>query len=113
MLVKYFHTISNDTIKRNRFALSPSDQERWNNSYQRFLGKCPQRKGRHCPCTLVFAASLLLVPLIGTELIPVTDEGVINIRFTLPAEVKLEETDMVARQFGRSSPPCRNWKTTK
>lgn len=98
---KYFHTISSDTIKRNRFAaFSFRIQERWNNSYQRFLGKCLQRKGLVIAlCTLVFAASLLLVPLIGTELIPVTDEGVINIRFTLPAGVKLEETDMVARQF--------------
>ena len=62
---------------------------------------------------LVFAATLLLWPLIGTELIPETDEGVINIRFNLPPGVKLEEADMVARQFERSSPPCRNWRTTR
>lgn len=115
---RYFQNNNNNMEKpRSRFAaFSTRLQEQWTGSYQRFLGKCLQRKGLVVAvAVLVFAATLLLWPLIGTELIPETDEGVINIRFNLPPGVKLEEADMVARQFEEiitALPELENYEIT-
>jgi HAE1 family hydrophobic/amphiphilic exporter-1 len=117
---RYFKNNNNngDTEKpRNGFAaFSARLQEQWTRSYQRFLSKCLQRKGLVITaCLFIFAATLLLWPLIGTELIPETDEGIINIRFNLPPGVKLDEADMVARQFEEiitALPELENYEIT-
>ena len=115
---RYFQNNNNNMEKpRSRFAaFSTRLQEQWTGSYQRFLDRCLQRKGLVVAVTvLVFAATLLLWPFIGTELIPETDEGVINIRFNLPPGVKLEEADMVARQFEEiitALPELENYEIT-
>ncbi len=46
--------------------------------------------------SVVFVASLLLVPLLGSELMPVSDEGELTIYFSLPSGTKLETTDAMA-----------------
>ncbi|NLY88807.1 MAG: efflux RND transporter permease subunit, partial [Firmicutes bacterium] len=117
---RYFKNNNNNSNTEKppgRFAaFSARLQEQWTGSYRRFLSKCLQRKGLVIAvCVLVFAASLLLWPLIGTELIPETDEGVINIRFDLPPGVKLDEADMVARQFEEiipALPELENYELT-
>ncbi len=116
---RYFKNNNNGNAEKpqSRFAaFSARLQGQWTGSYQRFLSRCLQRKGWVITaCLLIFAATLLLWPLIGTELIPETDEGVINIRFTLPPGVKLEETDMVARQFEEiitALPELENYEIT-
>lgn len=43
----------------------------------------------------VFAASILLFPLVGTEFIPKTDEGIINISVKMPTGALLSETGKV------------------
>ena len=48
---------------------------------------------------VLFAASLSLLPLIGFELQPETDEGEVQINVTLPEGSRLEATDAVARQI--------------
>lgn len=98
---RYFKNNNNTEKPRSRLAaFSARLQEQWTESYRRFLSKCLQRKWLVIvTCMLVFAATLLLWPLIGTELIGESDEGIISIRFNLPPGVKLDEADMVARQF--------------
>ncbi len=46
----------------------------------------------------VFAGSLLLIPFIGFELQPETDEGEVRVNLELPAGARLESTDAVASQ---------------
>lgn len=43
---------------------------------------------------LIFAATLLIYPLIGSELIQNSDEGVISVNIQLPTGTKLAETDL-------------------
>jgi cobalt-zinc-cadmium resistance protein CzcA len=46
--------------------------------------------------TLIFGASLLLVPLIGVEFLPHLDEGALWVRATLPYTISFEEADKFA-----------------
>jgi len=46
----------------------------------------------------VFAGSLLLLPMIGTEFIPKTDESFISLRINVPVGSSLEYTDAKTRQ---------------
>ena len=47
---------------------------------------------------VVFASSFLVVPLVGTEFVPETDEGRSSFRLTTPVGSSLEYTDAKARQ---------------
>ncbi|MFQ5738591.1 MAG: efflux RND transporter permease subunit [Acidobacteriota bacterium] len=47
---------------------------------------------------LVFAGSFLLVPFIGFELQPQTDEGEVRVNLELPAGTRLDTTDQMARR---------------
>lgn len=48
---------------------------------------------------LVFFSSLGLIPRIGTEFIPQTDQGVASVQLELPAATALEETARVVREL--------------
>src|SRR5690554_5418380 len=75
-------------------------QQGWEESYRLFLGKClSHKKTVVFISVLLFLASLLLWPLIGTELITETDEGIISVRITLPPGTKFEETNAVMVEF--------------
>ncbi len=50
-------------------------------------------------CSMVFLATLLIYPLIGTELIQNSDEGVISVNLELPTGTKLEETDLNTKRL--------------
>jgi cobalt-zinc-cadmium resistance protein CzcA len=49
--------------------------------------------------TLVFAASLLLVPFIGGEFMPHLDEGALWVRATMPYTISFEEASSIAPQI--------------
>lgn len=75
-------------------------QERWEEAYRRFLTKCLQHKKKVVlTCVLLFLATLCLWPLIGTELISETDEGIISVWITLPPGTKFEETNALMLEF--------------
>ena len=58
-------------------------QKRWERSYRNLLAWCLEHKTLVVlGCLLLLASTLLLWPLIGTELVPVTDEGLITISCT-------------------------------
>ena len=70
-------------------------QHHWESSYENFLAWCLQRKLLVIiVCSSIFFLTLLIYPLIGTELIQNTDEGVISVNLQLPAGTRLEETDL-------------------
>jgi cobalt-zinc-cadmium resistance protein CzcA len=49
--------------------------------------------------TLIFAASLLLVPFIGGEFMPHLDEGALWVRATMPYTISFEEASKIAPQI--------------
>src|SRR5260370_29029158 len=49
--------------------------------------------------TLLFAASLLLVPFIGGEFMPHLDEGALWVRATMPYTISFEEASKIAPQM--------------
>jgi len=72
-------------------------QHGWENSYQRLLEWCLAHKLQVMGISLiVFAALLCLWPLIGTQLIQTSDEGIITLRLDLPTGTRLEETDALS-----------------
>ncbi|NLW55962.1 MAG: TolC family protein [Firmicutes bacterium] len=75
-------------------------QKQWEHSYRNLLAWCLEHKTLVVlGCLLLLVSTLLLWPLIGTELVPVTDEGLITISCTLPPGTKLVETDLQAQKF--------------
>lgn len=48
---------------------------------------------------VAFVASLAMIPLIGTEFLPKTDSGTININFELADGTKLDETNRIISDF--------------
>ncbi len=75
-------------------------QKRWEHSYRNLLAWCLAHKTLVVlGCLFLFAITLLIWPLIGTELVPATDEGIISIYCTLPPGTKLAETDLQAQKF--------------
>ena len=49
--------------------------------------------------TLIFGASLLLVPFIGGEFMPHLDEGALWVRATMPYTISFEEASKIAPQI--------------
>ena len=52
--------------------------------------------------TLIFGATLLLVPFIGGEFMPHLDEGALWVRATMPYTISFEEASKIAPQFATS-----------
>jgi cobalt-zinc-cadmium resistance protein CzcA len=50
-------------------------------------------------CTVIFVASLLLIPFIGGEFMPHLDEGALWVRATLPYTISYEEAAKIAPQI--------------
>lgn len=73
-------------------------QHQWENSYEKLLEWCLANKAKVIAIgILIFLSTLALWPLLGTELVQTTDEGVISVRLNLPAGARLEETDSTSR----------------
>jgi multidrug efflux pump subunit AcrB len=79
----------------------------FNRSYERFAGWFERHLERALnhkllvvgAVTLLFAASVALYPLLGTELFPETDAGTFTINFRAPAGTRIELTTAMARQI--------------
>ncbi|QGP91750.1 Swarming motility protein SwrC [Neomoorella glycerini] len=75
---------------------------RLSNAYSRFLNwALGHRKLTVAAVALIFAGSLALVPAVGVEFMPVTDEGTINVSIELPKGTALEATAAIADQVVR------------
>ena len=71
--------------------------EHW---YHRSLHSCLRRPwATTVACLVIFAVSLLIVPLIGGEFMPHLDEGAIWIRATMPYTISFEEASKLAPQL--------------
>jgi Cu/Ag efflux pump CusA len=57
--------------------------------------------------TLIFAATLLLVPFIGGEFMPHLDEGALWVRATMPYTISFEEASRSLLRSATSSCPIR------
>ena len=74
--------------------------ERVRDAYGRLLDVCLRfRAGTLGVCIAVFAASLLLIPMIGAEFMPHLDEGAIWIRATMPYTISFEEASKLGPQL--------------
>jgi len=69
-------------------------QHGWETSYQKLLEWCLARKLQVMVVSIIMFVALLCVwPLIGTQMIQASDEGIITLRLELPTGTRLEETD--------------------
>ncbi|NLY74007.1 MAG: TolC family protein [Firmicutes bacterium] len=72
-------------------------QHRLEDSYQGALKWCLEHKKTVLAGGIViFLVTLSLWPLLGSELVQTTDEGVITVRLSFPAGTRLEDTDETA-----------------
>ena len=60
--------------------------------------KRPEAHGR-ADCSLIFAATSVLVPFIGGEFMPHLDEGALWVRATMPYTISFEEASKIAPQI--------------
>ncbi|HEY2435448.1 MAG TPA: CusA/CzcA family heavy metal efflux RND transporter [Vicinamibacterales bacterium] len=68
-------------------------------AYDRLLDTCLRRRWLTVAvCTLIFAASLLLLPFIGAEFMPHLDEGSLWVRATMPYTISFEEASKLGPQ---------------
>lgn len=76
---------------------------RWmKRGYRPLLEGAFRNRGRVVLCSvLAFAASLFLVPMIGTEFIPVLEEGSIQIGITMAPSISLEKATATVMQMER------------
>ncbi len=74
--------------------------ERFAFGYERFLERALDHKSIVIGSVAVlFAASMLMFPLLGTELFPETDAGTFTINFRAPAGTRIELTTQLARRL--------------
>jgi hydrophobic/amphiphilic exporter-1 (mainly G- bacteria), HAE1 family len=82
------------------FRASERAFERMDEAYRRFLHRALQ----HRPTVLLsgaaaFAVAVLLLPMVGAELMPQTDEGEVTVQAELAVGTRIERTDAVVRQL--------------
>ena len=85
---------------RSRRCRSTSASQR---AYDRLLHVClrhPRGDGR-ASASLLFGASLLLVPFIGAEFMPHLDEGALWVRATMPYTISFDEASKLGPQVRR------------
>jgi HAE1 family hydrophobic/amphiphilic exporter-1 len=88
-------------------------QERLNNRYGHFIEKAlAHPKATAATAAVLFAGSLLLVPLVGVELSPQADEGEVRINVQLEPGTRVQITDAVmqemVRKIKQAVPESRN-----
>jgi len=67
--------------------------------YAKLLAKTLRHRGKVLAgAGLVFVATLLLIPLVGTEFMPESDGGMVMLRVSLPAGSSLQETDRAVQR---------------
>jgi cobalt-zinc-cadmium resistance protein CzcA len=73
--------------------------ERVRGAYGRLLDVCLRFRGATVGfCLVVFAASLLIIPMIGAEFMPHLDEGALWVRATMPYTISFDEASKLAPQ---------------
>jgi heavy metal efflux system protein len=74
--------------------------DRIRDSYGRALTKCLRHRALTViVCSLIFLASLLLIPSIGAEFMPHLDEGALWVRATTPYTISFEEASKLSPQI--------------
>jgi multidrug efflux pump subunit AcrB len=93
-------TAAEHTEGRGPLAVFNRAYERFAGSYERYLERALNRKFIIIGAvTILFAVSIALYPLLGTELFPETDAGTFTINFRAPAGTRIELTTGTARQI--------------
>lgn len=88
------------TIVGRMYDASESFFRRMEYRYGRGLSWClHHKKLLIISCALIFSASLLLIPFVGTEFIPEEDTGDARMTIHLPIGTRVEETDAVASRI--------------
>lgn len=90
----------NETEVRSLNGRLVKMQNGWEKSYGEALKWCLNHKATVILSGIgLFLVSLVLFPLIGTELVQTTDEGVIRVNLQMPTGTRLEETDRVSKEL--------------
>ena len=88
------------TEGRGPLAAFNRGYERFAGSYERLLGRALNHKFVVIAAvTILFASSMLIYPLLGTELFPETDAGTFTINFRAPAGTRIELTTRMATRI--------------
>ncbi|MFP4459264.1 MAG: efflux RND transporter permease subunit [Candidatus Zixiibacteriota bacterium] len=87
--------------RRNSKKLSSTE---WFNPARRFYLKALDKALEHRPTTLIiagiiFAISLAMIPLVGTEFMPKSDPPVVSATLELPVGITLNETSRIANNL--------------
>src|SRR5260370_75399 len=81
---------------------SPAKYERLDAGYQELVARATtRRRALIVTVVLVFVGSLVLVPLIGSEFIPVTDESQFRIIVRAPVGQRVEKTEQQVAEIER------------
>ncbi len=82
------------------FELFSAANRMLENSYQRLLSfSLDHRFATVCVTILILGTSLMMVPKIGTELMPQTDEGEIRVNAEMAVGIRLNITDRMIREI--------------
>jgi hydrophobic/amphiphilic exporter-1 (mainly G- bacteria), HAE1 family len=93
-------TAAEHTEGRGPLAAFNRGYERFATLYERQLGRALNHKLIVIGVvTVLFVASMMMYPLLGTELFPETDAGTFTINFRAPAGTRIELTTQIARQI--------------
>jgi len=93
-------TAAEHTEGHGPFAIFNRSYERLAASYERYLERALNHKFIVIGAvTILFAGSMALYPLLGTELFPETDAGTFTINFRAPAGTRIELTTQIARKI--------------
>jgi HAE1 family hydrophobic/amphiphilic exporter-1 len=93
-------TAAEHTEGRGPLATFNRAYERFAGGYERHLERALNHKFVViASVTILFAVSMALYPLLGTQLFPETDTGTFTINFRAPAGTRLELTTQMARQI--------------
>lgn len=87
-------------IQNRILSLSGRMLERLDDNYQRAIHwSLNHRKTVVFSAVLLFGASMALVPLIGFEMMPETDEGEVRVNIELPSGTRVEVTDELTKKL--------------
>ena len=116
LLASLFTALTFSPMLCSKILTRPASQvkfmERWESLYSRVLSLALRNKKKVILTALgVFIFSLMLIPKIGTELIPEEDTGDLNLQVELPVGTRVEETHEIAQQIevivGKDIPETR------
>ena len=75
------------------------------NEYSRLIGWSLRHRGIvFVLAVIIFVGSIMLIPFVGTEFIPSSDQGQFNINITLPTGTNLDTTREVVSEVEKIVP---------